>query len=219
MNPVFKRCSWAIVTPSAEDSVAYFHSVFASAAATGVSHNSYLAVVLERESFNETFWVAFLVQPLSYPLPEFYLPIAPSSVGPRSAVQPGFKWPFDECVIDTVNKFIFYPSTVVGTPHIVPEDIALSIFSIYESDSAEITRRMLECGPQLLQAKKEADGFGDDKGSRWTDFSTKSTYVRPIPGEFFAPAFIRARVSYDIESLKHFLPASQCFEDEKAITK
>ncbi|KAJ6617686.1 hypothetical protein B0H10DRAFT_1299057 [Mycena sp. CBHHK59/15] len=98
-------------------------------------------------------------------------------------------------------------------------DIALYFSSMCESDSAEQIRRMIERHPQLLQAKKEADGFADDKGSQWTTFSAKSTYIQPIPGQFVAPLTISAHVCYDIESLKNLLPASQCFEDVKAIKR
>ncbi|KAJ6617677.1 hypothetical protein B0H10DRAFT_1298825 [Mycena sp. CBHHK59/15] len=215
MEDGHKRYSWAIVTPSAEDSVAYFHSAFAPAAAKKVVCDGYLALVLERETSErmkrimsrdyKQSWIAYLAQSLAHPLPEFYLPIAPSSVGPRSAVQPGFKWPFEECVIDTANFFAFSPASVdvLGTPHILPKDIAPCFSSMCKSDLDEQSRRMVERHPQLLQAKKEADGFGDDEGSRWTTFSTKST----------------ANVSYDIESLKQILPASQCFEDVKAIMR
>ncbi|KAJ6617705.1 hypothetical protein B0H10DRAFT_2434330 [Mycena sp. CBHHK59/15] len=221
--------AWAIVTPSAEDSVAYFQSAFASAAAKEVACDGYLAVVLEREGSElwklvtgaKKPWIAYLVQSLSHPLPEFYLPIAPSTVGPRSSVQPGFKWPFEECVIDTANFFSFTPASVdvVGTPHTLPDDIALYFSSMCDSDSAEQIRRMIERRPQFLHAKKEADGFGDDVGSRWTTFSAKSTYIQPIPGQFVAPSTISAHVCYDIESLKNLLPASQCFEDVKAIKR
>ncbi|KAJ6615327.1 hypothetical protein B0H10DRAFT_77981 [Mycena sp. CBHHK59/15] len=214
MAELVARYVWAILSPSAHHSVAYFKSALATSAAADLNCGQYLAVVEPSTDVDWDDTLAYLVQPSHFPLPDTYLPILPCRLGSREPLVPDFEWPFGECIIDTSHKFIFKPVVVAseGVRRVL-SDAASRLFStITDDDDKEQWKR--DTVKRLVD--REAAGLVDDD-FRWTTFSRKSTAVDTIPGQFFPPSSISAQIRYDIESLKQILPMSQCFDEVRKI--
>ncbi|KAJ6517197.1 hypothetical protein C8R47DRAFT_1312757 [Mycena vitilis] len=209
---------WAIVCPSAQDSVAYLESALATSAAADLKCGEHLALVkIESEAVAE--WddtvLAFLVQPSDYALPDTYLPILPCQVGSREPLVPGFDWPFVHSVVDTSRKFIFDPVVIPSEgPRRVISDAASCLFTTIHREDAG---KKLE--GELAKRSAEREAAGVDHDAQWTTFSRKSTVANIVPGDFFPPLFISARIRYNIESLRGVLPAGRCFDEVREIQR
>ncbi|KAJ6517267.1 hypothetical protein C8R47DRAFT_1205501 [Mycena vitilis] len=95
------RFAWAILSPSARESVAYLESTLATSAAADVKCGDYLALVKirpETDVLSDDSVLAYLVQPSHYPLPDTYLSILPCQLGTREQLEPGFEWPFVQSI-------------------------------------------------------------------------------------------------------------------------
>ncbi|KAJ7146577.1 hypothetical protein C8R44DRAFT_757821, partial [Mycena epipterygia] len=225
MDSTARRYFWAVISPSALHSVTYLKSTFANSASVKVECGEYLALVLEpnpkpRLGIRDGCAVAYLVQLSQNPLPETYIPIAPSRMGSRKPLVPGFKWPFGECVIDTGKEFIFEPVAFDLDVSTAPlsADAASYFTAIQDADSQQQNTRDWERRLACRKREREAAEVPDDD-DMWTTFSLKSTAAEPTPGQFFPPARISARIRFNIESLERVLPASQCFDDEHEVEK
>jgi hypothetical protein len=109
-----ERRVWAIISPSARQSVTYLNSSLATSAANEVQRSDYLAIVLPSKPVRTLprSYTAYLVQSASHPLSETYLPISPYRTGPRKPPVPDFEWPFGDCVINTGTILAFDPPFV-----------------------------------------------------------------------------------------------------------
>ncbi|KAJ7723005.1 HAD-like domain-containing protein [Mycena maculata] len=220
------RYIWAVISPSAPDSVAYMESAFATSAAVSLRRREYLALVFEPSLSFDTlltrgqYAVAYLVQSAShYPLPDTYLPIAPCRLGTREPLVPGFDWPFGECVVNTGRFYSFDPvflgSTGGNPPRILPDDGARFFSPIAGHDGVEQMRMERR---NRLACKKVELGVNEllEDDFQWTTFSRKSTDVAPTRG---APKSISVHVHYEIESLGNVLPADEFFEDVREVKR
>ncbi|KAJ7154348.1 hypothetical protein C8R43DRAFT_1000910 [Mycena crocata] len=204
------RFIWGVISPSAVHSVGYLRSVHATAAASQVNCSEYLAVILDPFDRPGPLTIAFVVQPSHHPLPEHFLPILPCRLGSREPLDPGFEWPFEECVIDTSKPLHFelaLPLADLENGHILPHDSALYFSSIYLGDLA---KRM-----PIKKPEREAEGANSVEGSRLTADSTRNSLIAEIPpGRFFSPDWISAQIRYNIECLNYLPTARQCFDDQ-----
>ncbi|KAK7054187.1 HAD-like domain-containing protein, partial [Favolaschia claudopus] len=214
------RYFWVVLQPSPTLSVRYLGSPFADEAAQSLECGKYLALFTPDHAHDST--LAFLVQPASDPLPDTYLPISPYKIGPRESLEPGFDWPFGDCVINTGRIFsivdLHNESDNGTTRYELKEEHVHTFLKIAREDIAKQDGLDGERWSANKKAEREAAGFLDD-ASVWTAFSPKSTYVPPKPYQFFSPDSVDALYSYDIGSLKHVVSASLCFEDKLAITR
>ncbi|KAJ7463618.1 hypothetical protein FB451DRAFT_457767 [Mycena latifolia] len=224
-----RRYFWAVVSPSARHTVDYLESPFATLAAANVKSGEYLALVVEPERVPRfglplsKSAVAYLVQPASLePLPETYLPIAPCRMGSRDPLDPQFLWPFEACVVNTGRILVFDPvgiqEAAVKTAHVLSQDVAEAFASIHceDFDVQTLLNYQKRLADELVEQGVE-DLTSED--TWWTTFSVKSTAAQLVPGEFFPPEDISAKIHFDIESLERLLPASQCFEDVREIKR
>ncbi|KAJ6554467.1 hypothetical protein B0H19DRAFT_148117 [Mycena capillaripes] len=202
--------TWAIIQPSAVETVAHLNSAFATIAAQDIECQQYLALVQElslceyAEADERPVWLAFLVQPVGQliPLPDAdaYLPIWPCQLGTREPLHPGFDWPFGDCVLST-DAFFFSPVLVDKdqNPRVLPwhDSIRFKELSLADTD-ALIYKRIRETEARNRQ-EQEAAGYGSNF-ENWVDFSVGSTLLPVQPGNLgFPPTVgISALVSYDV---------------------
>jgi hypothetical protein len=204
------RFIWAVIQPSAVESVAHLDSHLATATAQDTRPcQKYFALVEDcskHEYYAETglppVWLAFRVQPASkIALLETYLPIWPCQLGTREPLRPGFDWPFGDCVVSTSDPVLFLPSLVDmgGNPHVLPLRDSLRFADLSQADrDARIVPRFVE-EKARKRREREAAGFSSEWGSTWTSFSARSTLPPVQPGHFFRPIVrISALVSYGI---------------------
>lgn len=185
------RFSWAVVQPSAVQTVQYLHPDLSGTVSCQIRCRQYLALVAEMppNSFGKWWWYAFLVEGANRtPLPRFHLPIQPCNLGPREPLDPGFAWPFDGCVLNTgdfapvVGKFV--PSIVdtASSPHVLSETETARFIPLFLADQTTIIEM------------RQADEFSDRKSS-------------PIPclpglGQLGQKGItIAATVSYDLSAV------------------
>ncbi|KAJ7790107.1 hypothetical protein B0H14DRAFT_225960 [Mycena olivaceomarginata] len=215
------RYVWAIVSPSARLSVAYLKSMFATSAADALDleNGEYLALMSWKDNTNDPMdeiTSAYLVQSVTFPLPPTYLPILPCRLGPRSPLVPDFRWPFEDCVVDTSKKFVFKHAISAGDFRALAPAVSKEVVAIFkEDDTAHHRRAELE---YLVSRKAEHDAAGlADDGDVWATFSADSTRAAVVPGAFFPPSWISAQARSDIESFKLSLPARRLFDDERKV--
>jgi hypothetical protein len=215
------RYFWTIVSPSARLSVEYLKSTFATSAADALDleNGEYLALMFWKDNpidLTKHLASAYPVQSVSYPLPPTYLPILPCRLGSRKPLVPGFRWPFEDCVVDTSRKFIFTHAISAGDFRALAPAVSEEARAIFVADDLAYHRRMeLE---YLVSRKAEHDAAGlADDGLVWSAFSADSTRAAVVPGAFFPPSSITAQVRSDIESFKPSLPAHRIFDDERKV--
>ncbi|KAJ7216199.1 hypothetical protein B0H12DRAFT_343713 [Mycena haematopus] len=220
-----ERFTWAIVHPSAVQTVAYANSELVTAAAQAIKCRQYLALVLERPPRTwDRSWLAFIVEPATLsPLPQTWLPIRPCTLGTREPLDPGFEWPFDDCVVNTsdVNPVtaIFIPDFIdTGkSPHVLSQSEADRFDEVFMKDR-EAVHAM-----QMLRRREErlAEGFSDGgTHAVWTTYSSKSIKIPPLPGEFFPRSVdLSAKVHYDLSATDDFGTLSDWQEERKAVLR
>jgi hypothetical protein len=206
------RFIWAVIQPSAVESVAHLDSNFATSAAQDIRQcQKYFTLVKDCSGHKyyattgrTPVWLAFRVQPASkIPLPDTYLPIWPCQLGTREPLRPGFDWPFGDCVVSTSDPVLFLPSLVDSdmgrNPHVLPPRDSHRFADLSQADRGACI------GPRFAEEKArkwrepEAAGFSSEWGSTWTSFSPRSTLPPVQPGHIFRPMVtISALVSYDI---------------------
>ncbi|KAJ6478079.1 hypothetical protein C8R47DRAFT_1288372 [Mycena vitilis] len=218
-----RRYFWALLSPSALDSVAYLHSAFATSAATELEAGQYLALVVNAKPYTPPegppvySTLAYLVQPCDSPIPLTCLPIAPYRVGSREPLVPDFEWPFGDCVINTGKIF--------SCELVLPDVEALSNARFLSADAARYFNS-IQSEDHSVQILKDyeirtagRDATGSDDHGLWTTFSHSSTQAEIVPMSFFPPTSISVKICLKIESLERVLPASQCFEDERNVKR
>jgi hypothetical protein len=201
--------------------VAYLKSTFATSAADAldVENGEYLALMLWEDNPTDPgkdVAMAYPVQSVTFPLPPTYLPILPCRLGPRKPLVPNFRWPFEDCVIDTSKKFVFKHTISAGDFRALAPVVSEEVDIIFMADDLVNDRRAeLE---YLVSRKAEHDAAGlADDGDVWATFSADSTRAAVVPGAFFPPSWISAEVRSDIESFKLSLPARKLFDDERKV--
>ncbi|KAJ7239562.1 hypothetical protein B0H12DRAFT_1135916 [Mycena haematopus] len=222
-----RKLVWATISTSAQHTVAYLQSTFATSDADILDSQTgeYLAIVrlstkpprLHDSAPNGA--VAWLVQPVTDhdPLPPSYIPIFPCRLGSREPLVPEFEWPFGECILDTSTTIAFTAVFLGGTPRTLSADASRTLSAFLEADDRAHWKR--DCLERVAsrKAQREAAGLvGDD--SRWTSFSRSSTTAELPPDAFFAPVQISVWVRFGIASLKkQLLAARQILEDERKV--
>ncbi|KAJ7152784.1 HAD-like domain-containing protein [Mycena filopes] len=218
-----KRCTWAVISPSPLDTLAQLNSDFALSAARDVECHQYLALILEKdrnEYATSLTWLAFLVQPITAgPLPDAYLPIWPCTTGPRAPINPGFDWPFGDCVLRTGDPLLFTPTiTDPRNPVVLPQPDADRFREIFLADREELERQMFLTKKARMREERDAAGLSSESESTWTNFSAHSTRIAIQPGELFRPlVHISADVCYEVAPF--FTPRDQLEQDRKSIMR
>jgi hypothetical protein len=201
--------------------VAYLKSTFATSAADAldVENGEYLALMLWEDNPTDPgkdIAMAYLVQSVTFPLPPTYLPILPCRMGPRKPLVPNFRWPFEDCVIDTSKKFVFEHAISAGDFRALAPAVSKEVDAIFEDDDLVNARTAKLEYLASRKAEHGAAGLADDD-LVWSTFSVHSTRAAVVPGAFFPPSWISAEVRSDIESFKLSLPARRLFDDERKV--
>ncbi|CAK5271377.1 unnamed protein product [Mycena citricolor] len=230
MKPEY-RILFAMVSPSTADSVAYLKSpLLVSAARHAEKHGRYLALVSVEAHEPEMPAAVYPVLAVNgtEALPRLFIPVA-SPCGPRAIIEPRFPWRHGPCVVDTSKAFIIQPvfespfaqaesrnflDSTNADPALAYLDEDMYVFRDIDQEDrrAGIVREMEEAGIDTALAEAQY--------AYWTDFNTyNSTKACPAPGEWSAPAWIHAKVSFDVESVLELPPSTRLHEEVKDVER
>ncbi|KAF7373449.1 hypothetical protein MSAN_00554600 [Mycena sanguinolenta] len=225
------RFTWAVIQPSPVPTVEYAKSELLTAAAREIKCRQYLALVLEQppNRFGRWSWIAFIVEPATLcPLPQTYLPIRPCTSQTRDSepLDPGFEWPFAECVVNTsdVNPVtgIFVPD-VIDTgkaPYVLSESEAVRFREVFMKDREEIDIIQEKERKMRIKEDRRAAGFSDRTDYWWTSTSPESTQIPRLPGELFPRlVLLSAKVHYDLSATDDFGTLNDWREERKTILR
>ncbi|CAK5271176.1 unnamed protein product, partial [Mycena citricolor] len=225
------RLLFALVSPSTADSVAYLGSpLLASAARHTEKHGRYLALVSVEAHEPEMPAAVYPVLALNgkEALPRLFIPVA-SPCGSRAVIEPRFPWRHGPCVVDTSKAFIIQPvfespfaqaesrnflDSTNADPALAYLDEDMYVFRDIDQEDrrAGIVREMEEAGIDTALAEAQY--------AYWTDFNTyNSTKACPAPGEWSAPAWIHAKVSFDVESVLELPSSTRLHEEVKDVER
>jgi hypothetical protein len=108
-----------------------------------------------------------------FPLPKTYVPIWPCNLRTREPPDPGFDWPFGDCVLNTSawNSMTaaFVPVFVAdgNNRHVLPESEAARFKIVFRKDrELSLVRSWDECRMRMRRARR-ADGFSNGKNCHW----------------------------------------------------
>ncbi|KAJ7614061.1 hypothetical protein FB45DRAFT_937832 [Roridomyces roridus] len=214
---------WAVLAPSACQTVAYLDSDLALSAAARMECGAYLALLTTARKLR-----AYLVQPRSSQSLEAFYPIHPCSGDSRTPIIPPPSFSsFGECVVDTTRALFVKPlyTGEPGASNLIQEDTLGSFPTQHWDDrEAELGRIYHQKAAETRRDQLEArhirpDTALEDSYGVWTAFSVGSRAARAEPGALQAPWDIRFTVSFDLSTARELLPAQRFAEEELAIQR